>query len=102
MCRGLPIFAVQRLRSGDWLVRAPSDDPCLPAVVTVAVVDESEQSVVGEHMFRIWAEDRRASSSRISQGLTPTLDPAKDHADDLIRVTQKGHASQIRRLLPSQ
>ena len=35
---GPPLFAVQGLASGQWLVRAPSDDPFLPAVVAVALL----------------------------------------------------------------
>lgn len=34
-----PIFAVQRLPCGSWLVRALMGDPLLPAVVTVAVIE---------------------------------------------------------------
>jgi hypothetical protein len=38
----LPIFAVERLPCGSWLVRAPIGDPLLPAVCIVDVIDESE------------------------------------------------------------
>jgi hypothetical protein len=42
----MPIFAVQRLASGQWLVRAPSDDPFLPAVAVVDVIGDSEEPAV--------------------------------------------------------
>jgi hypothetical protein len=35
-----PLFAVQRLADGTWLVRSPMGDPILPAVDVVAVLDE--------------------------------------------------------------
>jgi hypothetical protein len=34
----LPLYAVQRLANGTWLVRSPIGDPILPAVDVVAVV----------------------------------------------------------------
>ena len=40
----LPLFALQLTDSGAWLVRAPVDDPFLPAVVTVDVVSEPESA----------------------------------------------------------
>jgi hypothetical protein len=36
-----PLYAVQRLASGQWLVRVPVDDPLLPAVLIVDVIDET-------------------------------------------------------------
>jgi hypothetical protein len=36
----LPLFALERAAPGRWLVRAPSDDPLLPAVVAIAAVEE--------------------------------------------------------------
>jgi hypothetical protein len=42
--REVPVFAVQRLDSGRWVVRAPVEDPLLPAVVAVTEVDEGECS----------------------------------------------------------
>jgi hypothetical protein len=36
----LPLFAVQRSPSGEWIVRAPVDDPFLPAVAVVDVIGE--------------------------------------------------------------
>jgi hypothetical protein len=33
------IFAVQRVAQGRWLVWAPDDDPCTPAVHPVAVLE---------------------------------------------------------------
>jgi hypothetical protein len=38
--RDLPLFAVQRSGSGRWLVWAPNDDPCAPAVCVVDIVRE--------------------------------------------------------------
>ena len=35
-----PLYAVQRLASGRWLIWAPSDDPCDAPPRIVAVVDE--------------------------------------------------------------
>jgi len=35
----LPLFAVQRLPDGTWLVRTLMGDPILPAVDVVAVLD---------------------------------------------------------------
>jgi len=34
----LPVYAVQRLANGTWLVRTQMGDPILPAVAVVAVV----------------------------------------------------------------
>ena len=34
----LPLYAVQRLADGTWLVRSPMGDPLWPAVDVVAVV----------------------------------------------------------------
>ena len=39
-----PIFAVQRLADGTWLVRTQMGDPILPAVDIVAVLDEQTGS----------------------------------------------------------
>ena len=36
----LPLYAVQRLADGTWLVRTQMGDPILPAVDVVAVLDE--------------------------------------------------------------
>src|SRR5262249_22481649 len=36
----LPLYAVQRLADGTWLVRTPMGDPILPPVDVVAVLDE--------------------------------------------------------------
>jgi hypothetical protein len=36
----LPLYAVQRFASGQWLVRTPSEESCSPAVVVVAVAGE--------------------------------------------------------------
>jgi hypothetical protein len=36
----LPLYAVQRLADGTWLVRTQMGDPLWPAVDVVAVVDE--------------------------------------------------------------
>ena len=36
----LPLYAVQRLANGTWLVRNPLGDPIWPAVDVVAVIDE--------------------------------------------------------------
>ena len=36
----LPLYAVQRLADGRWLVRSPLGDPLWPAVDVVAVVGE--------------------------------------------------------------
>jgi hypothetical protein len=35
-----PIYAALRSAPSRWLLRAPNDDPFLPAVVTVAAIDE--------------------------------------------------------------
>jgi hypothetical protein len=35
----LPLYAVQRLADGTWLVRSPMGDPLWPAVDVVAVID---------------------------------------------------------------
>ena len=34
----LPLFAVQNSAPGRWLVIAPSDDPLLPAVISVKAI----------------------------------------------------------------
>ena len=39
------VFAVQRLTSGQWLIRVLSDDPLSLEVVTVAMVDEATYSL---------------------------------------------------------
>ena len=36
----LPLYALQRSAPGRWLLRAPNDDPCEPAVRIVAAIDE--------------------------------------------------------------
>jgi hypothetical protein len=36
----LPLYAVQRLANGQWIVRTLMGDPLWPAVDVVAVVDE--------------------------------------------------------------
>jgi hypothetical protein len=36
----LPLYAVQRLANGCWLVRTPMGDPLWPPVDVVAVLDE--------------------------------------------------------------
>ena len=36
----LPLYAVQRLANGCWLVRTQMGDPLWPAVDVVAVIDE--------------------------------------------------------------
>jgi hypothetical protein len=35
-----PLYAMQRTDNGRWLIRAPADDPRLPAVAVVAALDE--------------------------------------------------------------
>jgi hypothetical protein len=44
MQHDLPLFGLHLTDSGAWLVRAPVDDPFLPAVVTVDVVSEPESA----------------------------------------------------------
>jgi hypothetical protein len=46
----LPLYAVQRLASGLWLVRSPMGDPILPAVDVVAVVDEQTSAFERAHI----------------------------------------------------
>jgi hypothetical protein len=36
-----PIFSIQRLANGYWLVRAPTGDPILPAVTVAAVIEQT-------------------------------------------------------------
>ena len=43
MGHDFPLFGVQRTASGQWSVRALSDDPLLPAVLVVDVVNELER-----------------------------------------------------------
>src|SRR6516225_7097866 len=38
----LPLYAVQRLAHGRWLVRAPDDDPCAPPARVIAVLEEPD------------------------------------------------------------
>jgi hypothetical protein len=35
----LPLFALQRAETGAWLVHAPTDDPLLPPIVLVGVIE---------------------------------------------------------------
>jgi hypothetical protein len=41
----LPLYALERSAPGNWLMRAPDDDPFLPATVAVAAI--AEPSYVG-------------------------------------------------------
>lgn len=58
MLHDLSLFAVQRLASGQWLVRAPADDPLLPAVVVVGEI--------GSDISREWVADHAAFRSQSS------------------------------------
>jgi hypothetical protein len=40
----LPLYAVQRLADGTWLVRSPMDDPLWPAAVDVVAVIDAQAS----------------------------------------------------------
>jgi len=50
----LPLYAVQRLADGTWLVRTQMGDPILPPVDVVAVLDEPTQrrAALGERFRR--------------------------------------------------
>ena len=39
----LPLYAVQRLADGTWLVRSPMGDPLWPAVDVVAVIESTRK-----------------------------------------------------------
>jgi hypothetical protein len=45
----LPLYAAARLTSGRWLVRAPNADPFLPAVHTVAVLEDEPMTIKPAH-----------------------------------------------------
>jgi hypothetical protein len=112
---GLPLYAVQRFGSGRWLIRAPSDDPCAPAVRVVAVLTEPDYSGVGEHRgatvirsFRSWQSrapktraeiniswprDELLEVARLLDHLAPDF-----HEPELFHVQKNALAAELRRL----
>jgi hypothetical protein len=63
----LPLYAVQRLASDHWLVRAPSADPCTPAVRVIAVLAEPSYSGAEKRRGGAVIRSFRSWQSRVSK-----------------------------------
>ena len=119
MCVQLPdllLFALQRAAPGRWLVRAPYEDPLLPAVVAVAAVEEPDYAGTSKwqaantvvtmrpfpppHGAQTWAEfgdvnwrSELLECARLLDRLVP------DHRDpELFHLQKDALAHELRRL----
>jgi hypothetical protein len=63
----LPLYAVQRLADGTWLVRSPLGDPLWPAVDVVAVI--GAQASAAPRATRL--EQQHATTGQIGAPLCP-------------------------------
>jgi len=63
----LPLYAVQRLADGTWLVRSPLGDPLWPAVDVVAVI--GAQASAAPRATRL--EQHHATTGQIGAPLCP-------------------------------
>jgi hypothetical protein len=108
----LPLYALQRSAPGYWLVRAPAEDPLLPAVVVVAAFDEpaaycgpAKRSAI---VVRPFDPDRKPTRAEMGNGnwrgellecarLLDRLVP--DHHDpERFHLQKDGLAHELRRL----
>ena len=86
MLINLPVYAVQRSESGRWLVWAPDNDPCAPAVRCVAVLDEPDYRTIDEPRSAVVIRSFRSWQSRVPK--TPAGNGIHWPRDELLQVAR--------------
>jgi len=77
----LPLYAVQRLADGTWLVRSPLGDPLWPAVDVVAVIGAQASAapratrLVPVFVWRLALHPVKAAKPLLSLALPRGLEP---------------------------
>jgi hypothetical protein len=107
----LPLYALRRLASGHWLIRAPDSDPFMPALRCVAALEEPDYPVVeeqrGGEVIRFKSDIPKARSqinnidwradllelARLLDHLAPDF-----HDPELFHVQKNALAAELRRL----
>ena len=105
------IYAVQRSAPGHWIVRAPDDDPLLPATVIVAAIDAPAycgRAIRSTIVVRPFDPDRKPTRGEINNldwrgellESAPLLDRlAPDHHDlERFHLQKDALAHELRRL----